>query len=123
MHEYPITCQLVRLACLKAAEHGAGRVCSLHLVVGDDAGYAGDSVQFYFHAIAAGTACEGAELHIERIRPELVCPSCGRNFFRKPFSFACPSCGTDGHPTAIGKEFYLQSIEIDHVEANKEQAL
>ncbi len=113
MHEYPITCHLIQLACAKAAEQGASKVTSMTLVIGDDAGYVGDSIRLYFDAIAAGTACEGANLHIERIRPQLGCPACGQHFIRRPFSFACPNCGTDGHPTEIGKEFYLKTIEID----------
>lgn len=119
MHEYPITCHLVRLACEKAASEGADRVLSLTLVIGDDAGYVGDSIQLYFDPIAEGTACEGAELHVVRIRPQLCCPACGQYFERKPFSFACPNCGTDGHPTGIGKEFYLKTIEIEHPAAEK----
>ena len=47
-------------------------------------------------------------------KPRIVrCPACGALFERKPMSFACPECGTDGHPTDIGKEFYIDSIEIE----------
>jgi hydrogenase nickel incorporation protein HypA/HybF len=34
-------------------------------------------------------------------------------FHRQPGSFACPQCGSDGEPTDVGKEFYIDSIEIE----------
>jgi len=26
---------------------------------------------------------------------------------------ACPKCGVDGEPTEIGKEFYIEEIEVE----------
>ena len=47
-------------------------------------------------------------------QPNMVkCPKCGELFERKPMSFACPKCGTDGEPTEIGKEFYIDTIECE----------
>ncbi len=123
MHEYPITCHLVDLVCRLAAERGAARIRELTLVIGDDAGYVGDSIRLYFDAVAEGTACAGAEVTVIRIRPQLCCPACGRLFERKPFSFACPECGTDGHPTRIGKEFYLKSIVVETDDGGSQQVL
>jgi hydrogenase nickel incorporation protein HypA/HybF len=113
MHEYPITCQLVDLACSTAARLGAVRVRKITLVIGDDAGYVGDSIRLYFDAVAESTICAAADLEIVRVRPQLRCPDCGSLFSRQPFSFACPDCGADGHPTPVGKEFYMKSIEIE----------
>ena len=113
MHEYPITCHLVSLACEQATDRGSGRVSKITLVIGDDAGYVGDSIRLYFDAVAEGTRCAGADLDIIRIRPQLLCTGCGRHFIRKPFSFACPDCGADGRPTEIGKEFFIKSIELE----------
>ncbi len=112
MHEYPATQRIIEIACAKAAEQGSPRVRSIDLVIGDDAGYIGDSIRLYFGLIAAGTACEDAELRIRHIRPQLHCPACGRQFERKPFSFACPDCQTPGRPSSVGKEFYVESVEL-----------
>jgi hydrogenase nickel incorporation protein HypA/HybF len=125
MHEYPITEQIVKVACAEAAARGHRRVLAIDLVVGDDAGYVGDTIQLYFDLIAAGTLCEDAALHIRHIRPRLACPACGQVFVRQPFSFACPVCGTNGHPTATGKEFYIESLtlESDLSETNEPERL
>ena len=113
MHEYPATVRIIDIACTKAAERGSPRVRSIDLVVGEDAGYIGESIRLYFGLIAAGTACADAELRIRSIRPQLRCPNCGTMFERKPFSFQCPNCQTTGHPSEIGKEFYVETVELD----------
>lgn len=118
MHEYPITLRIIEIAEEQAREHESTHVAEIHLVVGDDSGFIGDSIQMYFDAISDGTLCDGAQLSFERIRPKLKCTACGHLFERKPFSFSCPLCGMDGEPTKIGKEFYIESIVLENKEAS-----
>lgn len=113
MHEYPITQQIVKIAENHAKEAHAQKVRSIDLVCGDYSGFIGDSIQMYFDIISEGTLCEGAEIHIKRVKPQLMCEKCGTYFERKPFSFQCPACGGEGGPTDIGKEFYIDSIEVE----------
>lgn len=112
MHEYPITEQIIKICSKRCKEAGAERVTRVRLVVGDYSGYIGESIQMYFDIIGEGTPCDGAVLDIRRVKPKLRCPSCGELFERAPMSFACPKCGTDGEPTEIGKEFYIDEIEV-----------
>lgn len=112
MHEYPITLQIIKIAEKYAADHPNCTIKRIHVVVGDDSGYVPDTVKLYFDAIAIGTKCEGGELLIRRIKPKLRCRKCGMLFERKLFSFSCPYCGGDGEPSEIGKEFYVESIEV-----------
>lgn len=112
MHELPITEQIVKICCETAAEYRA-TVKSVDLVVGQDSGFIGESIQMYFDAVGQGTACEGAKLTIIGVKPKLRCSSCGELFARKLFSFECPICGGEGEPTEIGKEFYIKSVELD----------
>ena len=96
--------------CSKA---GAEKVLAIHLVVGDNSGIVPDSVLMYFDIVAEGGPCEGARLDFRHVQPKLRCPSCGELFVRKRGSFACPKCGTDGEPTDIGREFYVESMEVE----------
>ena len=112
MHEYPITQQIIKIAENHAREADAEKVTAVNLVVGDYSGFIGDSIQMYFDIISEGTLCEGAEIRIQRVKPKLRCSSCGELFERKLFSFECPKCGGEGGPTEIGKEFYIDSIEV-----------
>ncbi len=112
MHEYPITLKIIDLAASHAKNAGAERVKAVHLVVGDYSGFVGESVRLYFDNIAQGTPCEGATLTIRRVEPRLLCRSCGELFKKVLFSFQCPVCGGEGGPSSVGKEFYIESIEV-----------
>ena len=50
MHEYPVTLEIVRMAEKTAREKG-GIVKAIHLVVGEDSGFIGESIQMYFDVI------------------------------------------------------------------------
>ena len=113
MHEYPITEQIIKICLQHCAEAKADKVVSVSLVVGDYSGCVGESIQMYFDIISEGTPCESAKLKIKRVKPKLKCPACGEFFERAPMSFACPKCGVDGEPTEIGKEFYIEEIEVE----------
>lgn len=113
MHEYPITEQMIKICNKHCKEAGADRVTKVKLVVGDRSGCVSESIQMYFDVISEGTPCEKAELEIIRVRSKLKCPACGEMFERELLSFACPKCGTDGEPTEIGKEFYIEEIEVE----------
>ncbi|HIU64989.1 MAG TPA: hydrogenase maturation nickel metallochaperone HypA [Candidatus Avacidaminococcus intestinavium] len=116
MHEYPITVRIIKIAEDHARKHDATAVKKINLVVGDYSGYVASSIELYFEIIAADTLCATAKLDITRIRPELQCTNCNKNFLREPFSFTCPLCGGEGRPTKIGREFYIKSIEIEQNE-------
>ena len=113
MHEYPITEQIIKICTDHCHKAGGSRVSKVNLVIGDYSGYVGESVHMYFDIISEGTVCEKAEVHIEHIEPKLKCSSCGALFKKRPMTFDCPECGGEGGPTDIGKEFYIDSIEIE----------
>ncbi len=113
MHEFPITEQIIKTCSKHCLNEGAERVTLIKLVVGERSGFVPESIRMYFDIISEGTPCQGAEVEIEHVRSKMRCPSCGKLFYRKPLSFACPDCGTDGEPTEIGKEFYIDFIEVE----------
>lgn len=113
MHEYPITEKIVKMASEHCEDAGGSAVKKIMLVCGQNTGYVPDCITMLFELIAEGTPCEGAEVEIVTVKPKLKCPKCGILFERKPYSFECPECGADGEATDIGKEFYMDKIEIE----------
>ncbi|MDR3295097.1 MAG: hydrogenase maturation nickel metallochaperone HypA [Clostridiales Family XIII bacterium] len=112
MHEYPVTEQIIKIAEKHGRESRASQVESITLVVGEQSGFIGESIQMYFDIIAEGSLCEGAELIIKPVKAQIECSVCGARFRRQPLSFACPSCGGEGRPTETGKEFFIESITV-----------
>ena len=104
MHEYPVTLEIIRLA-EKTAEENHGRVRGIHLVIGEDSGFIGESIQMYFDVLSAGTLCEGAQVTIEGVKPKLSCEKCGKLFERKRFSFTCRSAAGVETRREQGKNF------------------
>jgi len=113
MHELAVTEQMLRVAIEYAEEAGASRIARLNLVVGDLSSIVDDSVQFYFDYLSEGTPAAGATLHFERIPARLRCRACGAEFTMGDMDWTCPHCGALGGDVVAGREFYLDSIEVE----------
>lgn len=119
MHELPFVQAVIKKASACAREHGAARVLSVSLVVGEGSGYVPESIQMYFDVASAGTPCARARLNIRRVKPLMRCAACGKEFERRPFSFDCPDCGGEGSPTDTGQELYIEEIELTTTEGEE----
>jgi len=113
MHEYSVTMGLIKMVVDEGEKVNATKIEEIRLVIGDLSTILDDSVQMYFDILSKGTLAEGAKLIFKRIPAQFVCTSCG-NIYNKPkIGFDCPVCGELGRPTGVGKEFYIESIEIE----------
>lgn len=115
MHEYGLTKNIVSIINKVALEHGADKVLSATIVVGESTSVIPGSLQLYFDELAPGTPAEGATLNVRVVKSEMFCTGCGRNFIRPRFSFECPDCGALGQPTSVGSELYVESVELPEV--------
>lgn len=114
MHELGITQQIVRIAEEHARQHQAEKITDLYLVIGELSSVLDESVQFYWDIVAKDTLCEGAELHFQRLPAELRCLDCGSRYqLDRGELTACPRCDSARIEVLQGKEFQLQSIDID----------
>lgn len=111
MHELAITQSVLEIA-LRHAD-GAGRITRLNLVVGDLSSVMDDSVSFYWDIVSQGTIAEGATLHFERIRTGFRCNDCETDFEPDGRVFECPQCGGQSIQLVAGREFRLESIEVE----------
>ena len=114
MHELPATQGLLDVALKAAREAGGTRIQVVDLVVGDLTSMVDDSIQFYFDIISRGTPAEGAELRFRREPAEGSCGECGHAFpVQPPIPRECPACGSLRLKVTGGREFYVDSIEVD----------
>ncbi len=113
MHEYAVTQSMINIALSEAQKAGASKILEIRLVIGDLSTIVDDSVQMYFDVMSEGTPAQGAKLVFNRVKAEFKCKSCGEVFVKPPKGFDCPKCGGLGTPTDRGKEFYIESLEIE----------
>lgn len=113
MHEYAVTKNIVDIVVEEAEKAGARKIIKIQLAIGDLSTIIDESVQMYFDIISEGTIAQGAQLIFKRIPAEFKCRKCGFIFIKPQKGFDCPQCGGLGMPTGVGKEFYVESIEIE----------
>lgn len=113
MHEYAVTQSMITLVLEEASQAKASKILEIRLVIGDLSTIIDDSVQMYFDIMSEGTVAEGAKLIFRRVKAEFKCKTCGEVFIKPEKGFDCPKCGSMGVPTGVGKEFYIESLEIE----------
>ncbi len=113
MHEYAITENIIKTVNAEAEKAGAKKITEIKLVIGDLSSVVDESVQMYFDIISKDTLAECAKLVFKRVPAEYRCRQCGNEFVRNSSSFDCPKCGGDSILTDKGKEFYIESIEVE----------
>ena len=64
MHEAGIVERILDIVVARAAEDGAQRIVSVQLEAGTLARVSEDALSFHWEELAAGTAAEGAALHL-----------------------------------------------------------
>jgi hydrogenase nickel incorporation protein HypA/HybF len=113
MHELAVTENLLEIALRHAVKADAGKITDIHVVIGDLSSIIDDSVCFYWDIVAKGTIAEGAQIHFQRLHTLFECLECYTQFELETDRFTCPSCKGQKITIKQGKEFYLESIQIE----------
>ena len=113
MHELAVTQGMLSIALEHAAGAGAGRITRINLVIGEMSGIVDDCVQFYFDFASRSTPAEGALLSFERIPTRFRCHACQTTFSPQGRDWGCPGCGEFRVEIVAGREFYVDSIEVE----------
>jgi hydrogenase nickel incorporation protein HypA/HybF len=113
MHELPVTESILEITLRHARGANAVGVTDVYLVIGQLSSIIDDSVQFYWDMISEGTIAEGASLHFKRVQAELLCRSCGESYRIEGEQLACQRCGSSQIEIVAGREFYVDSIDVE----------
>lgn len=113
MHELPITQGILDLVLDHAARAGAARVTAVHLVIGGLSGVVADSVRFCWDLVSEGTPAQGAVLQFRRVPLRLACQECATLFAPDGVSFDCPACGARATRVVEGRDFRVESIDVE----------
>jgi hydrogenase nickel incorporation protein HypA/HybF len=112
MHELPVTQNILDIA-LRYAEDSR-KITRINLVIGDLSSIVGDSVKFYWDMLSKDTIAEGADLNFIRIKTRFRCSECKHEYNQgEREEFTCPKCGSQKVQIVAGKEFRMDSIEVE----------
>ncbi len=113
MHELAITQSILDIAKKAAEEHGARKVQSVRIMLGEYSGVVPQCIQYYFDVISKDTIAEGAVLDIRRLPVVIHCNVCGRESEIERLHVSCPLCGSTDLKLIQGREFYIESMEVE----------
>jgi len=113
MHELPVSQNILDISLKYANRENATKITKIYIVIGQLSSFIDESIQFYWDIISKDSIAEGAKLVFTRVPAEFRCKICNSNF---PFSethFSCPNCENNQLEIVKGKEFFLDSIDIE----------
>jgi len=113
VHELGITKRILDIALHAAQERGASRITAIRLKIGEFTSIDPSCIEFYFSAIAPGTAAEGAKIVVDRVPLEARCKACGAPFVPANLTFRCPGCEAPDVEITSGREIYVDAIEVE----------
>ena len=113
MHELGVTQSILEITLKHAKQANASRIVRINLVVGEMSGLISDSIQFYFDLLSKDTIADGATLVFD-LRPAVYrCRECHTTYRPDGFDWVCPDCDALAFDILSGREFQIQSIEVD----------
>lgn len=120
MHELSIMQDLFRQLEALAGEHGAERVHSLEIEVGEFSNVVPELLRQAFLAFReAEPLLKGASLHMTSLPLRLHCRACGHEFSPPRPAFRCIGCGSGRVDTLQGEELLLRNVELEVPQARE----
>lgn len=113
MHELSITQSILEISLKAAAEQHATRIRAIRLRLGAFSGVVPECVQMYLDVLAKGTAAEGAKIEAVTVPLRVECRACGAVSEIDRRHIACPACGSVDLHRLSGREFLVDSLEVD----------
>jgi len=115
MHELAITQGIIDIAVPEAEKHGAKKIISIKIKIGEFSGVVPQCIQEYFNIVSEGTLAENAKLIIEKVPVTIKCLSCGfeGEISKEKIKFKCPKCESADIKLLSGKEYYVDSLEVE----------
>lgn len=113
MHELTLTQNVLELALSEASKHNAGRIIAIKLCLGEYSDVIPTYLVNCFEIVSLGSKAENAKLELTRIPARLRCRSCGESSAPSPGEYCCALCGSSDIELLSGREFYIDSIEIE----------
>ncbi len=113
MHELSVTESIISICLKHAYMNNANRIKKINITLGELTGIVDQCVTFYWDMLAKDTIAADAELCFTKVPVRAKCTSCGKEFRVKEYDLTCPRCGNQKADLLSGREFQVDSIEIE----------
>lgn len=113
MHELSITQSILNIALDTAEKEKARRVNKINITLGEMTGFVPRYIQEYFNIVSRDTIASGAKLEFKKTYAAAKCLDCGEETRLTDYRFVCGRCGGQRLKLISGKEFLVESIDID----------
>lgn len=113
MHELSITESILRTSLEEADKRHASKITAIRLRLGPFSGIVPECIQTYLDLLAEGTIAEGAVIKAVTLPLRIRCRDCGAENEITRHHIACPVCGSLRLQILSGKEFMIESLEVE----------
>ncbi len=113
MHELSVVESILDISLRHADSNGAKRIVKINLVLGELTGIVDQCVTFYWDMLAKDTIASAAEISFRKVPVVARCTACGKEFTPEEHDLTCPACGESRAELVSGREFQVESIEIE----------
>jgi hydrogenase nickel incorporation protein HypA/HybF len=113
MHELSVTKGILKICIEEGERYKVKEINKVNIKVGELTGLVPNCIAYYFNIVAKGTIAEGAEILIEKIPVSIHCEECGFEGELGKNNYYCPKCSGSKYKIIKGREFYLDTMEVD----------
>lgn len=113
LHELGVTESIAGIVLRHAKMNGATRVVKVNIKLGELTGIVDHYVSFYWDMVTKDTVAQGAELNFIKVPTVAHCSRCEDDFRIQEYDLTCPRCGETASEIISGREFLVESIEIE----------
>lgn len=113
MHELSVTKGIIKLCIEEGEKHKVKKINKINIKVGELTGLVPNCISYYFNIAAKGTIAEEAEIVIEKVPVSIQCETCSFEGKLGKNQYYCPKCNGSKYKIIKGREFYLDTMEVD----------
>ena len=109
-----MTEEIINIVLKKLKEYDNPEIKVINIVLGKLASFVPESIEYYFPFMSKGTPIENAKLNFVQKNIVFLCKHCQKEFEQEDMIFKCPDCSKDDLEIISGRDFYIESIEVNN---------
>lgn len=113
MHERSLARALLNQISDIVSGQSLSQVAVIRLSIGRFSGVEPDLFQLALYELIVDTPFRDAQIEINVVDIEAICPECDTRFRVEHFSFTCPICGCQRTRVVQGEELVLDSLVLE----------